>query len=146
MHLRREVSKGVDRPHFAPPPTDEPSITLDREEFLWPPKAGYDYPERWCRARLAELPPNSTLFSQWSEGTVFEYLQQTGLRQDVRLVLHRSGPLDLPKDDRPVFVSWKPTQPRPPEALRELELDLEGTRVGIRQLRRVPEGESTKEP
>lgn len=120
----------------APPPGDRPPDRLDRQEFLWPAKAGYELPERWCRARLQALPAGSTLVSQWAEGTVFEYLQTTGLRPDVRLLMHRSGPLDLEGVDGRVFVSWKPTRALPPEALRELDLDLIGTEPGFREVAR----------
>ncbi|MEE2829799.1 MAG: hypothetical protein VX498_11480, partial [Myxococcota bacterium] len=110
--------------------------SLDRQEFLWPARAGYQFPERWCRTRMDELPQGATLVAQWSEGTVFEYLQEQGRRPDLHIQLHRSGPLLLDEDAGPVYVSWKPTRKELPPALRELDLRLEGSQPGIRRVRR----------
>jgi len=107
---------------------------LERQEFAWPPKAGYSFPEDWARKRLEALPPRATLVAQWAEGTIFEYLQSEGLRTDVTLQLHRSGPLDLAALKAPVFVTWKPTRPSPPEAFKRQGLQLEGQAPGFRGL------------
>jgi hypothetical protein len=111
-----------------------PADRLERQEFLWPAKAGYDFPEDWVRGQLTELPPGARLVSQWAEGTVVEYLQERGLRPDVRLELHRSGPLDNTRLDVPVFVSWKPTRKGPPEALLSQGIQLRVIEPGMSQV------------
>jgi hypothetical protein len=108
---------------------------LERQEFLWPPKASYRFPQDWALSRLKGLPPKATLVSQWAEGTVFEYLQSEGIRSDVKLVLHRSGPLDLSSIEAPAFITWKPTREGPPEAFVEQGLRLEGQLPGLRLLK-----------
>jgi len=120
---------------FGPWTSDlSPGARLERQEFIWPPKAGYDFPETWVRDRLAELPTGATLISQWAEGTVVQYLQKRGLRVDIKLVLHRSGPIDLASLDGPTFVSWKPTRPLPPLPFRAQELALKGNTPGFREV------------
>jgi len=86
------------------------------------------------RDRLTELPPGARLVSQWAEGTVVEYLQERGLRPDIRLELHRSGPLDNTRLDVPVFVSWKPTRKGPPEALLSQGIQLRVIEPGMSQV------------
>jgi len=89
-----------------------------RSEILWPGKAGYDLPERWCRARLEELPTDGLLVSQWGEGTVFEYLLELeGERPDVGLVLHRSGRVAVDPADRPTWLTWSPLEAHAPPAV-----------------------------
>ena len=108
---------------------------LERQEFLWPPKATYRVPQEWAQARLEAMPRKATLVSQWAEGTVFQYLQSEGIRSDVKLVLHRSGPLDLSSVKAPVFITWKPTRDGPPAAFVEQGLELEGEALGLRRLK-----------
>lgn len=122
---------------FGPSADDsaEQQALLERQEFLWPPKATYTFPHDWARSRLQALPPEATLVSQWAEGTVFEYLQSEGIRSDVTLVLHRSGPLDLSSIKAPVFITWKPTKDGPPEAFVDQGLELKGEVPGLRLLK-----------
>lgn len=109
--------------------------TLERSAALWPPKSGRDLPERWCRARLEQLPPDAILVSQWAEGTVFEYLMTTeGLRPDVALLFHRRGPIDLTPSGRPIFVTWDPRAQEPPAAVWETGLILTGSEPGFRRV------------
>ena len=111
------------------------SSDLERTAALWPPKSGRDLPERWCRARLEQLPPNAILVSQWPEGTVFEYLITTeGLRPDVALLFHRAGPIDLPPSGRAMFVTWDPRAQAPPAAVWETGLILTGSEPGFRRV------------
>ena len=122
-------------------PLLERSPPQERAQILWPGKTGFDLPETWCRARLAELPPGAILVSQWGEGTVFRYLQQTEtLRTDVQLRLHRDGPLPIDRREMEVWVTWSPYATEPPESLRALDLELEGEAPGFRRLRRLPTG------
>ena len=110
---------------FGPPgelllPSAGPTL---RAELLWPGKAGHDLPERWCRARLDELPAEALLVSQWGEGAVFEYLLEVdGLRPDVGVVLHRAGPVAVDPSARPTFLSWSPLAARPPPAIGQTGL------------------------
>lgn len=94
-----------------------------RAELLWPGRAGYDLPERWCRDRLDELPDQALLVSQWGEGAVFEYLLEVeGLRPDVGLVLHRAGRVPVDPADRPTFLTWSPLERRPPPSIERTGL------------------------
>ncbi len=112
------------------------STDLERAATLWPPKSGQDLPERWCRARLEQLPPDAILVSQWSEGTVFEYLMRTERRRDdVALLFHRRGKVDLPASDRPVFVTWDPRAGSPPDPVWETGFLLRGDAPGFREVR-----------
>jgi len=110
-------------------------VLLERQEFLWPPKATYRVPRDWALTRLEGLPPKATLVSQWAEGTVFEYLQSRGIRQDVQLVMHRDGPLDLTSIAGPTFISWKPTREGPPAVFVEQGLRFDGEMPGLRRLK-----------
>ena len=105
-----------------------------RAELLWPGKAGYDLPERWCRARLTEVENDALLVSQWGEGTVFEYLIEIdGLRPDVGVVLHRAGPVGVDPAVRPTFLSWSPLEDHPPAAIEQTGLAPAPGRSGFRR-------------
>ena len=86
-----------------------PGQRLERQEFLWPAKRGYNLPERWGASVLEQLPQGAQLVSQWSEGAVLYSLRAQGLYQSVELKLHRSGPLPKAADGQRQFLSWKPT-------------------------------------
>ncbi len=113
-----------------------PSASAEqRVELLWPGKREHEVGDLWGRRRLAELPRDAVLISQWREGTVFEYLLEVrGLRDDVDVVLHRSGPVVLAEPERPTFVTWSPPTAEPPPEVGGTELLLQGDRPGIRRV------------
>ena len=105
-----------------------------RAELLWPGKAGYDLPERWCTARLAEVENDALLVSQWGEGAVFEYLVEIdGLRPDVGVILHRAGPVAVDPSDRPTWLSWSPLEGGPPAAIEQTGLSPAPGQPGFRR-------------
>jgi hypothetical protein len=56
------------------------------------------------------------------------------LRPDVALLFHRSGPIELQRDGRPMFVTWDPRSLEPPPAVWDTGLMLIGDEPGFRQV------------